>query len=100
MMLGRTIEYSPHFSRRRVQQNLFDDRPRISVSSVGAATTMVTEMIRAALEPVDGIQLTEAESTLLALGIHADTGLETQTRTASHSVRPGLLMVCGFLVPI
>lgn len=37
---------------------------------------MVTEMIRAVLEPTDEIQLTEAESTLLALGIHADTGLK------------------------
>lgn len=58
-------------------------RPPLPVSSVGAATTMVTEMIRAALEPADGIQLTEAESTLLALGIHADTGLKTQTNIAT-----------------
>lgn len=49
--------------------------PSYPSSRVGAATTMVTELIRAALEPTVGAQLTEAESTLLALGIHADTGV-------------------------
>lgn len=34
---------------------------------------MVAEMLRAKCETV-GVQLTEAESTLFALGIHADTG--------------------------
>lgn len=35
---------------------------------------MVTEMIRADLGTAAQTHLTEAESTLLALGIHADTG--------------------------
>lgn len=41
--------------------------------SVGAATTMVTELLQAECAEA-GVQLSEAESTLFALGIHADTG--------------------------
>lgn len=70
---------------------MFSDCPSVgpvclSVPSVGAATTMVTEMIRAALDPADGIQLTEAESTLLALGIHADTGLKPPNRASVKKI--------------
>ena len=48
--------------------------------SVGSATTMVTEMLKAECDTkgieceAAGTRLTEEESTLLALGIHADTG--------------------------
>lgn len=38
---------------------------------------MVTEMLRAECEAA-GVKLCEAEATLLALGIHADTGKEAK----------------------
>eukprot|EP00903_Cladosiphon_okamuranus_P008796 g8425.t1 len=68
----------------------------LHIEHVGAATTMVTEMIRAALERTDGIRLTEAESTLLALGIHADTGsLTYDSATARDAAALAWLMTQG-----
>lgn len=47
---------------------------------------MVTEMLRVECETA-GVQLTEAESTLLALGIHADTGIYFKTVTSTAVLR-------------
>lgn len=44
---------------------------------------MVTEMLRAECEK-SGVQLAEAESTLLSLGIHADTGINGSGTQAKH----------------
>lgn len=47
---------------------------------------MVTEMLRVECDTA-GVQLTEAESTLLALGIHADTGIYFTTVTSTAVLR-------------
>ncbi|CAN0054678.1 unnamed protein product [Ectocarpus sp. 6 AP-2014] len=71
----------------------------LHIESVGAATTVVTEMIRSGLEQGAGIgvQLTEAESTLLALGIHADTAgsLTYDSATARDAAALAWLMMQG-----
>ncbi|CAN0251558.1 unnamed protein product, partial [Ectocarpus sp. 8 AP-2014] len=70
----------------------------LHIESVGAATTVVTEMIRSGLEKGAGVglQLTEAESTLLALGIHADTGsLTYDSATARDAAALAWLMMQG-----
>ena len=43
------------------------------VESVGSVSTMIAERLRDA-SSTNNVQITEAEATLLALGIHADTG--------------------------
>jgi nanoRNase/pAp phosphatase (c-di-AMP/oligoRNAs hydrolase) len=43
------------------------------VDQVGSVSTIIAERLKDASE-TNGLQLTEAEATLLALGIHADTG--------------------------
>ncbi|CAM9962572.1 unnamed protein product, partial [Hapterophycus canaliculatus] len=68
----------------------------LHIEHVGAATTMVTEMLRKYLETSAGAQLTEAESTLLALGIHADTGsLTYDSATARDAAALAWLMTQG-----
>ncbi len=73
------------FRRLRHLSFLCSFSPSFPSFRVGAATTMVTELIRAALEPAGGVQLTEAESTLLALGIHADTGACVYSKGSSSN---------------
>lgn len=62
---------------RDVQQNASVRSPKfLSIfcfCSVGAVTTMITEMLRVECAAA-GSALCDAEATLLALGIHADTG--------------------------
>ncbi|CAM9363713.1 unnamed protein product [Scytosiphon promiscuus] len=68
----------------------------LHIEHVGAATTMVTEMLREDLGTAPQAQLTEAESTLLALGIHADTGsLTYDSATARDAAALAWLMTQG-----
>ncbi|CAM9144999.1 unnamed protein product [Ascophyllum nodosum] len=67
----------------------------IHIERVGAVTTMVTEMLREECSKA-GIRLSEAESTLLALGIHADTGsLTYDSATARDAEALAWLMTQG-----
>ena len=55
------------------------------VENVGSVSTMIAERIKST-----GVELTEAEATILALGIHSDTGSLVYDSTV------GLLIHCLF----
>lgn len=84
----RLGELRGHFPRSGVQVEVYDHHPaggelpadaRQTLAQVGAATTMMVELIRE-----KGISLNPFEATILALGIYEDTGSLTFTSTTAR----------------
>jgi tRNA nucleotidyltransferase (CCA-adding enzyme) len=66
------------------------------IAPVGSATTLLVEAIRARAEPLDAL-----EATLLALGIHADTGsLTFAGSTARDAKALAYLLGVGVVLPV
>ena len=75
--LGPADQLLPHAKRITVVDHHIDQDSDIRaddyvIDQVGSVTTLIVERLQEATEPQ--IIITEAEATLLALGIHADTG--------------------------
>ncbi len=77
--------------RGEIEVTVYDHHPaadddlradRLYVEAVGSATTLLVERMDAA-----GLEVDEVEATLLALGIHADTGSLTYAGTSARDAR-------------
>lgn len=83
---GEIVVYDHHLQADRTIA-----ATEIHIDAVGAATTLVTEQLQA-----QSVQLTPAEATVMALGIHVDTGsLTFASATARDAAALAWLMAAG-----
>eukprot|EP00904_Undaria_pinnatifida_P013351 jgi/Undpi1/9146/HiC_scaffold_26.g11604.m1 len=80
-----------HVVDHHVEQSTDINATTLIIEKVGSVSTIITELLQAR-----GLQMEEAEATLLALGVHSDTGsLTFDSATARDAVALAWLMEQG-----
>ncbi|ABO49665.1 Polynucleotide adenylyltransferase region [Desulforamulus reducens MI-1] len=94
---GRVSKLKELFNRPEVEVHIYDHHPRAEgdvcgkvevVETVGAATTLLIERIRA-----KGLEITPLEATIMALGIYEDTGCLVFTSTTPRDIRAAAFLL-------
>lgn len=94
---GRVSKLKELFGRPQVEVHIYDHHPRAEgdvcgkvevVESVGAATTLLIERVRA-----KGLEITPLEATIMMLGIYEDTGCLVFTNTTPRDIRAAAFLL-------